>query len=170
MSDVIESTLEELKAFCVQRQDDYAEAAQAFKAIADAYDEDFTYGEIKEWAKQSQAQIEGLPTVYIDDSQRGLVSNSDLAEIFEDYLAAVDATGSWADMSADLCDRLNLASEKLAEVGGADGWIHAEVAVPELDDYSPNRLVYWIGSFADIYGTSDEQKIMDICEPLTGKI
>lgn len=156
MSDVIENTLEELKAFCAQRSSDYEEAAQTFKAIADAYDEDFTYGEIKEWAKQSQAQIEDLD------------GYSFLADVFDDYLASVDATGSWADLSADLCDRFDQVSESLDETG--DGWVNARSLVPDLDDYSPNRLVYWIGTFADIFGPSDEQKIMDICEPLTGKI
>lgn len=168
MSDVIENTLQELKAFCAQRSSDYDEASAAFKAIADAYDEDFTYGEIKEWAKQSQAQIEDLPPVYVYDSEQGPVSNSYLAEIFDDYLAAVDATGSWVDLSADLCDRLNRVSEELDETG--DGWLFAGDMVPELDEYSPNRLVYWIGSFSNIFYIFDEQKIMDICEPLTGKV
>lgn len=168
MSDVIENTLEELKAFCVQRQDDYKEAVQTFKAIADAYDEDFTYGEIKEWAKQSQAQIEDLPQIHVCDSYQGPVSNSYLAEFFDDYLAAVDATGSWVDLSADLCDRLNRVSAELDEIG--EGWIGASIVLPDLDEYSPNRLVYWIGSISDICDFSDEQKIMGICEPLTGKI
>lgn len=168
MSDVIENTLQELKTFCTQRSSDYDEAAAAFKAIADAYDEDFTYGEIKDWAKQSQAQIEDLPPVYVYDSKQGPVGNSYLAEIFDDYLVAVDATGSWVDLSADLCDRLNRVSEDLDETG--DGWLFAGDMVPELDEYSPNRLVYWIGNFSNIFYVFDEGKIMDICEPLTGKI
>ena len=168
MSDVIENTLQELKAFCAQRSSDYDEAAAAFKAIADAYDEDFTYGEIKEWAKQSQAQIEDLPPVYVYDSKQGPVGNSYLAEFFDDYLVAVDATGSWVDLSADLCDRLNRVSEDLDETG--DGWLFAGDMVPELDEYSPNRLVYWIGNFSNLFYVFDEGKIMDICEPLTGKI
>lgn len=168
MSDVIENTLQELKAFCAQRQNDYEEASAAFKAIADAYDEDFTYGEIKEWAKQSQAQIEDLPQIYFCDSEQGPVSNSYLAGFFDDYLSAVDATGSWVDLSADLCDRLNRVSAEFDEIG--EGWMVASIVLPDLDKYSPNRLVYWLGSISDICDFSDVQKISEICEPLTGKI
>lgn len=164
MSDVIENTLQELKAFCVQRLSDYEEAYNTLKAVVDAYDEDLTYGELEEWGKQSQAQIEDLQIDFFD-SHLGHVSQESLACGLADLAAT---QGYWGDAISMTLDCLSSASERCIEM--ADQWKDAEYDLPDLDDYSPNRLVYWIGSFSDICDNSDEQKIMDICEPLTGKI